>query len=665
MYRLVLSASDVERKRPLDITRTVLRYVAPGDDVGSHHVNQKTPLLFGYPSPHDMRAESGKTRLPEPGTLSRTDIHLGLTKNLREIAKVSFLTAYRAVDKAKLRILDIDGRTVEACAEASLAAPQGDNPGMRVLLDESHQVGGALRPNPHAGKLIAAGAPGYRLLVRKDGSAFDWSFLVRVYEAIVKTEGRVLEGDPVIEGCLTEEEAIDCYLRNVLIQEAWVSVYDLVSDGLEIPCHEVLALYTKDGVYIGRVICNAGLNAVIPKLCYTDEELINCKVDFFAGRHEKNQSLGHIVQRENIFNPWVEVHCDERVFFSRLGFAPGQSVKSHSYKHTVDPSTLEPLPSLRCGSMGYRWAIDGDLVHLRKGDRPMFDQSYAMMETWPSESDFPLLFPIQQEHANDAKKRSWSDRFKQNLLLPPETIEFQERLSQKLRRDVADSRGMLQDPFEREALTHLLLKCVSEEQIENSAQFLEASLYEVETAGVYPAEEKSRLGELRRSDQERRSVLIASLLNLHPFLERFGPMTHWAILRASVGDSTNVVENILKVDLVTVLAELVLLGSASAAGKPPSWFRQEPALLAVGRWAEGRINLEEVQDLASIFTTYENKAKHLEAKVKSVGAALSRENDVRERSRELGVAYAGERVTVRPSDRVESNETQSLGLRIR
>lgn len=626
MSRIALSAHDVKRQRPIDITRTVLRQLAPGEAVSPESVNQNAPRVFGYPNSHAMHAEAGKTPLPAPGTLSRTDIRLGLTKNLCEVANVPFLPAFRAVGKAKLQILDVDQRTVEACAH-------------------EHPCG-ALKPNPRIGSLIAAGAPAYRPLIRKGGTAFDWSFLMSVSEALDKTAGKVLDGDPVVADCLTPEEAIDRYLREAVIPEAWVTTDDLVSDGLEIPHHEVLALFTKDGGYVGRVIHHAGLNAVIPKLFYTDEELAAGKVNFFNGHHDRNQCLGRIAHRVEFIVSWIDIRCDEPVYFSRSVVARNLSVQKFSDLRTVDTGTLELLPGLRCGSSGGRWTIDGEVALLRKGDRPMFDQAYVPTIIWPSASDFPLLFPLDQDVSSRAAPGSWSDRFKQKVVLTPETIEFQQRLSQKLRRDLAEAREVLEDPAELPALIRMLLDRVSVEQIESTAEQLEASFCAV--AGGTGIDE-NRIEILRLLDQHDRSQLIATMLKNYPFLAQFGPTTHWVIQCGSVV-ALGGTDSDLPAALA-VLVELIALASASAAGKPPAPLSIEAAILAAGRWAEGLASLEEVISLASVFKLYQDAAAWMEASVASIGAAVTEAIDSREQARELGVAYAGERVTVRPSGR--------------
>lgn len=626
MYRPVLSAHDVKRQRPLDITRTVLLHLAHGEAVDPNLVNQKTPLVFGYPSSHAMHAEAGKNPLPVRGTISRMDIRLGLTKNLCEVANVPFLPAFRAVGKAKLQILDIDQRTVEAC--------------------DDHQSVGALKPNRRIGSLIAAGAPAYRPLVRKDGSAFDWPFLMSVSEALDRTDSKILEGDPLVADCLTPGEAIERYLREAVIPEAWVTIDDLVSEGLEIPHHEVLTLFTKDGEYIGRVIHHAGLNAVIPKLFYTGEELAAGKVNFFNGRHDQNVCLGGIAYGVDIFVSWINIRCDEPVYFSRTAVARGLNVKKFSDKRTVDKRTLELLPGVRCGSSGGRWTIDGEVALLRKGDRTMFDLSYVPTITWASVSDFPLLFPLDQDVSSRAAPGSWSDRFKQKLLLAPETVEFQQRLSQKLRRDVAEAREILEDPAELPALLRMLLGRVSVEQIESTAQQLEASFYAV--AGGTEIDEE-RIEVLRVLEQRNRSQLIATLLKSYPFIGQFGPTTHWVIQCGSVVALAGTDSDLPSA--LAVLVGLIVLASASVSGNPSAPLSLEAAILAVGRWAEGLASLEEVIDLALEFKLYQDKAAYMEANVASIGAAVSEAIDSREQARELGVAYAGERVTVRPSGR--------------
>lgn len=648
MTRIILAVADVKRKRPLDIARTILRHLDQSESVDHESVNQKAPLIFGYPNSHAMHSEAGKTPLPAPGMLSRMDIQLGLTKNLKETVDVPFLSAFRAVGKAKLRTLDIDRRTVEGCAEASNLTSQENSVGTRGLAKHQH-LGEGAEPNTRVGKLIAAIAPGYRHIVRKNGSAFDWSFLMNVCEAIDKTANTILLNDPVVAECRTTEEAIDVYLQKVVIPEAWVPIEDLVADGLEVPHHEVIALYTKDGRYIGRVIHHAGLNAVIPKLFYTDDELAKGKVNFFLGRHQQNLSLGRISHGVSYFATSFEINCDEPVYVSWSATASGLSVKTISDIPTVDVSTLQVLPALKCGFHGNLWAIDGQLKFLCKGDRSMYQASYASTDTWASASNFPLLFPLEQDVPDAPGPSKFSERFKEGLLLPPETGEFQQRLFQKLKRDIADARQILEDPAELPALLRMIFDRVSVEQIERTAEKLEATYY----AGAEGASDgdKGQRFEARRHSQQDRPRLIATSLEHYPFLGQFGPATHWVVICETLNALSDSGDSDLPVQ-VAILVELVVLASASAAGKPPERFRFEPTIMAVGRWAEGRASIEEIRDLASLFSRYQEMAIHMEAKVGSMRVAVSEAIDCRERARELGVAYAGERVTVRPSGRI-------------
>lgn len=102
---------------------------------------------------------------------------------------------------------------------------------------------------------------------------------------------------------------------------------------------------------------------------------------------------------------------------------------------------------------------------------------------------------------------------------------------------------------------------------------------------------------------------------------------------------------------LAVLVELIVLASACLAGKPSGPLSLEAAILAVGRWAAGLASLEDVINLASNFKRYQDKAAYMEASVASIGAAVTEAIDSREQARELGVAYVGERVSVRPSGR--------------
>lgn len=655
---VILSDLDAERKRPLDITRAVLRSLTRDGVVEPEAVNQAAHRIFGYPSAHSMRAEAGKTPMPAMGTISRVDIHLRLTKNLRDFAQIPFLPAFRAVGKAKLRLLDIDRQTAEARVEASIAAADTSHPGERIMVDECHP----LHPEsgsstPRIGKLIAAGAPAYRQIVRNDGSAFNWSFLMKVCVAIDKTAGRILAGDPLVAHCSTPEEAIDHYVQNVVVPEAWVPIEDLVSDGLEIPHHEVVALYTKDGVYIGRVIHHPGLHAVITRIFYTDEELAAGKVSFFKGRHEQNLGLGSIWSGSGFFARTSDVHCDEPVYFSRTAVASGLRVKDFLDKPTADPVALELWPGLRCGSSGHRWAIDGKRSFVRKGDRDLYQASYAPTNTWPTLNDFPLLFPLEQNASHVPAPDSWSERFREALLLPPEMIELQKRVTQKIQRDVAEARQILEDPDEVQALIHLLLDSIGIEQIERTAQQLEASYFEV-AAGTSESDmenERQRLVAERKRDDEFLPRAVEATLKNYPYLADFGQTTVWYITR----EAWHALSDFEDTDLlfeVALLVELVVLASAGASRKATLRLRFQPSIMAVGRWAEGQASLEDVQDLASEFSEYQYKADALESRVAAVGIAVTEEIDSRERALELGVRYAGERVTVRPSGRVKNRK---------
>lgn len=657
MYRLVLSALDVERKRPRDVAAPLLRHFARGEEVDPEQINRKTPLIFGYPNPHSMHAEAGKTPLPEKGSITRADIQLALAKNLREVANVPFASAFRAAGKAKLGILDVYKQTVEAREEELLEDLRSKNPGKRFVVDELHRIGHAPKPNPLAAKLIAAGAPGYSLLIRRDGMAFDWSALMAVYAAICKNGGQVLEGEPLVADCTSSAEAIDRYLREVLVPEAWEYIYDLVRDGLEVPGHDVLALFTQEGQYIGRVIRSQGLG-VIPKLYYTDEELIDGKVNILVGHAQ--QALRVVNLGPGIVNSFSEVHCSEPVFMASHYRSKQLSIADHATTHAIDPRELKLLPGVRCGSASSGgvarplYAIDGEVVRVRPEDKSIYDQHYLMGENWHLESDFPLLFPVTQIGApeNEPSPGTRSERLTPKLMLPPEVVEFQGRVKRLSRRETADALRVLEDPAELDALLQLLHAYVTPALIEETAEALFASAYYEpdEYFEIDVEEEQPRLRDEWSGDLELLPKLIEAMQVRFPFLSRYGQNTHWAILRAWTDDLAGI--SVDDLGVADVLVQLVLLASGSVSGKVPEWFEKTPSLTAVGRWAEGRIALSDVISVAAEFESYEKKLFSQTLHIKAIRSALADEDDRRERSRELGVAYAGDRIVVRPSDRV-------------
>jgi hypothetical protein len=236
-------------------------------------------------------------------------------------------------------------------------------------------------------------------------------------------------------------------------------------------------------------------------------------------------------------------------------------------------------------------------------------------------------------------------------------IELQKRVTQKIQRDIAEARQILEDPDEVQALIHLLLDSIDVEQIERTAQQLEASYYEV-VAGTSESEkgnERERLLTQRQRDEEHLPGAVEASLKNYPYLSEFGQTTVWYITREAMHALSDCEDSDLLFE-VALLVELVVLASAGASRKATLRLRFQPSIMAVGRWAEGRTSLEEVQDLASEFSVYQYKADALESRVASVGTAVTESIDSRERALELGVRYAGERVTTRPSGRVKNRK---------
>ena len=250
---------------------------------------------------------------------------------------------------------------------------------------------------------------------------------------------------------------------------------------------------------------------------------------------------------------------------------------------------------------------------------------------------------------------SWSERFRETLLLPPEVAELQKRVTQKISRDASEVRQLLSDPNELSALIQLLLNSTSVDQIEKTAELLEASYCNAEdlTPNSDVEDQEHRVGNESQGAPVGGPRGQAAWQKNYPFISQFGPATQRVLRRETLNALVDSGDTDLPVE-VAILVVMIVLASASAADVPAVRFRFVPALLAVGKWAEGHAILEEVLDLASVYSDYYVKAERLEAKVALVSAAISAAVDCRERARELKVAYAGERVMVRPSARVKN-----------
>lgn len=639
MRTVPLSKRDLDRNRHSDIARTVLNVISD-TDVDHQKINQSAPIIFGHPNAHSMHAEADKNPLPAPGSLCRDDILMALVMNLRKIADVSILTAFRAVEKAKLRTLDIDSLTTERCASATLDRIQQSNPVKHVMFDEMSRIADLTSASTLIAPLLKAGAPEYQMLVRKDGYIFSFPKLLRIYQAIINTRGAALQGDPAIHGCVTVDQQISTYLSKVVIPESWQRLSDLDNDDLELPRYDVLSLFNKDGHYIGRALYNRELHALIPKLYYTDNEVLKGKINVIFDRIEEQS--GRVSGAHPFFD---EVYCVDPVYTSSQANVHRLCIADQTSVYSVDPATLAPIEGVSCGSAEYRqgqnttrhWAIKGELFYIERKHHSIVRQPYIFTGKWLSNEDFPLLYLASETDA--AEELSWFERHRPKELLPKKTVEFTEKLAQRINRDLADDLDILNAPEEVEAILSMLLDEVKADQIERSA----FTLVESESGSS-----------LKQSSLEVDvSAHSDALLLQHPFLKHFGAWTHRVILEGCGAGSLEDLDDvdIKAISAADVLVHLTLLASASVTTTPAELPRGNAATLAVGAWVRGVIPLSQVQDRASVLLQYVRQAEDQARLVAQVQRGIAEEADGIERAAELGMIYAGNRITIRPSAR--------------
>ncbi|KFE55388.1 hypothetical protein [Pseudomonas syringae] len=647
MSRVCLTKRDIERKRPNDITRAILTYIH-GDAVDHQEINVKTPGLFGHANTHSMQAEAGKDPLPEPGTITRDDISLTLASNLKGMLGISLLTAFQAVKTSKLRTLDIDSLTVEKLAESSTLDFDSANPGKKLIACE---LPSSISDSPIlTQQLLDAGAPPYDLLVRSGGYAFMWSKLEAIFQAIVNTKGRALRGERSVEGAVDAEEAVDRYLRHELIPNAWQPLHDMHNDDIEVPNHDVIALYNAEGCYIGRVLYHRGLNAVIPKLYYTDSEVKKGKINLLTDNPDNFAGSVNISSDAPFLFP-VDVGCDEPVFTSREYCSPQLRVPDYTTQPSVDTASLSVLQGVLCGSATIHvgkttsklWAIDGEIAIPKISSFSRLYQGYIRAFKWLDESDFPLLLPLQQGSAASSERLSFMDRHGPKEILPRKTVEFTERLCKKIDRDISEARTALEDPEETEAILGLILKEVSADRIDQCALTI------LEAVDSDLAEETGHL-----------QAQVPPLLKRHPALKAFSLDTHLAILKGAVEDDGECADG-SQVGFAEAIVTLVALASACTSAVAPQWAALRPSMLAVGMWLNGQVPLAEVHAFIRTLRISLQQAAKQKSLVDLMQAAVAAEVDSRERAKELGMLFAGNRVTISPSNRLQMHRKFSVG----
>lgn len=669
MSRIPFDTRDLDQKVVSKVFDDLFRPLKSLSDQDSNALNALGARAARYRDLHDLQVEARKNQLPPAGTLSRGDIRAAFAIGMRRVADIGLMEAFRITGNARLRLLSVDRRTSDWLAEQDLAAKKAsaEREGLpQEVIDEMAIAASTPTRQRHKDDLIDAGAPGHYLTVRNDGKAFQWSSAYALYSLLHKDPLKFLEGEPAVAGAGSAEDALSAFAKACLVPESWVDLETLVRDGLEAPDYEVLTVFSAQGQYIGRVLRQRWHFGIIPDLFYTDEELIQAKVELLAGKILASPGWAKHAKDS--------VLCTEPVYVLRRDIAATKAVPPVPDMWTVHHVPVDGLVELKgiyCGHLevatGNRprtaaWAINGDLCSLRSVDWSSANQRFIAGIRWLDESDLPLLYPIlgaETPQTNKQGRTSFAGLRESRGLLPDSAVDLTDRARLLMQMETVDAVEALTNKGAVRRILKRITEVISKEDLEKAAQRLFEMLH-VPGLGYedYDLEdyedievERHRLGE--RQDQTLRMLPLYAkrLAELFPPLDPLGEFTLWFILRYNEGilddhedyfDASSEFDDYASDD---VLIPLIILASSVAAGMRPEIPHRESALVAIHRWLEQGKALSQICTMAAEFDRYGQHLNHQARLMNRVGGDITRQVALRDRARAMGVAYVSDKVS--------------------
>lgn len=623
MKRIPFAQRDL-KKLP-DLAKQLLAGLDLLPEGNRNKASQLMALICLYDSFMDLKYQVDKTPFPQPASIQRSDIALLLAIGLRQLTHLPFLEAFKRAQRSKLDMLTVFKSTKEYAQylQASEDAKKG------IIWDEypNYMPGPALS-REQVGILHRAGVPDFDLVVRKDGKAFQWQEFVELFTAVQSAPHYAAQVEPELVRQVADPASLETFTREVLVPNSWIDLEELIKAGLEVPYHEVIWLFDKEGKYIARAFRHTVHGGVLGHLMATDDQVLKGKVRLLQGRTLiRATPMGESLMLDRVGS--------QAVFVLRPGAQGPRSVTDPMATPVVSTTDLVELSGVTGDyQMVYRsnqqrddWDITGNLVNLEPGTRDYID-SYIETTPWLWEPDLPHLYA----HYDGPRQRKWDSFSDQNVFLPSGAVEFQDRAMKLLQRTMRQAAETLSTAAAASMLLEQLGQVTSIAALEAYA----LSQYENEFACFH----EDQLDEARARIHSETVAAVDALLQRRPALSIFGVHSLWFAL---VGHHSTIDEITVEEEtLEGLLSQLVVLAAAAAQALPEiDYFQAEIAAIAVAQWMTGKIGLSDVISVATGLYDDARKLYRQRERIQSLTWHVNGEIDRRAHARELGYLYVG------------------------
>lgn len=601
MTRIPFQKTDIHEFK--GIAKRLFRGLDLIDHKNPDRMRELVSKVFGYNDFHEVNKAAEDVILAPAAPITRFDIRLVAADGLVKVAKISFVEAWLRAGRARLYGLSIDQFTVEALRSARLKA--------RGVAESAHLVQDiSVSPKWHDEQVrfFRNGAPSFELCVKHKVAAFHWGTFTGLYDAILSSRFKeaIINPDGLFDA--GSDDAIDTYLRETLIPQCWISLSQLIQDGLTVPDHEAVWLYVESGVCIGRGIRHKAHGSFLPRLFLTDIEVAEGLAMTLTGTYvQGGSSQGH--------NSLSVPKGNDLVYQLRPGVRSPGAVTDPLKQPSAKPLELDLVPNLFAGSQeilrgGGRgnltiWGLDGKAIRVSHADRQTLQNTYYEVEPWLAESDLSDLFPdyVAPPAVDHRERFAWAKDLENKVFLPPVSIELQVRAESIISRKNEKAVAQL---TEAAASGELLAKVAAATPGVSLEQLAGDLIYEL----------------FNGSDQtEQVKDVSQKLVGWFPELSGFHPDVLYAAVavhaQGAFGDHFPAT-----LRLVDILCAVVLLQAGFQAGGRFCFLRMVSSQIALGQWYNGVILLTSIHEVAVQYEGYVVALKEQQERINRISSAI-------------------------------------------
>lgn len=606
MTRIPFQKSDLPEFK--DLAKRMFRGLDLLDHNNPDRMRELVAKVFGYNDLHEVYKCVINVMSPPVGPLTRFDIRLVAADGIMKVANIPFVEAWMRAGRARLYGLSIDQFTVEALRSARLKA--------HGVAESLHPAQGTsvTRPKWHAEQLrfFRNGAPSFELCVKHKVAAFHWGTFTGLYDAILSSRFKEAIINPDGSFDAGSDDAIDTFLRETLIPQCWISLSQLIQDGLTVPDHEAVWLFVESGVCIGRGIRHKAHGSFLPRLFLTDLEVAEGLAMTLTGAYfQAGSSLGH----HSLSVP----KGDYLVYQLKPGVRSPGAVTDPLKQPAAKPHELSLVPNLFAGSQeimrgGGRgnitiWGLDGKAIRVSHADRQALQNTYFEVEPWLAEYDLSDLFPdyVAPPKVDHRERFAWSKDLVNKVFLPPASIELQVRADSIIDRKNEKAVALL---TEAAASGELLAKVEAATPSVVLEQLAGELIYEI----------------FDGSDQtEQVKDVSQSMVSWFPELAGFHPNVLYAVV-AVHAQGAFVDHFPATLRLVDILCAVVLLQAGFQGGGSFRFLRMVPSQIALEQWYNGVILLTSIQEVAVQYEGYVVALKDQQARINRISSSIELES---------------------------------------